>query len=65
MSDKKEAKVTATEIKKVTTTIDGGARVTIDLGYQDMDLIKMLLEKSMMPNNVLYVAFVNKDLNHV
>lgn len=49
------------EVIKVSNLKDGGARVTIDIGYQDIEIIKVLLEKSMSPQKIIHVAFVEPE----
>lgn len=48
-------------IKKVTTTVDGGANVTLDFAQHDFPLIEQLLKIKMQNDQVLQVVFVKVD----
>lgn len=45
-------------INKVQTTADGGARITLDLGYESSDVIKQLLVKKMSGNDMIKIVLV-------
>jgi len=51
-------------ISKISTTIDGGARLTLDFSAQDKELIKSLLELYLKGEKEVFVAFV-KDNNNL
>jgi hypothetical protein len=46
-------------INKIQTTIDGGARITLDLNSQDKEVIKKLLDIKLMDNQIIYVGFAS------
>jgi len=46
------------QIYKIQTLIDGGARVTLDLGYNDETLLTKLIQKKMRGDDLVCVAFV-------
>lgn len=48
-------------IYKIQTTIDGGARVTIDLPSVSSDLAKSLLEMKLLGREMVAVAFVRYE----
>ncbi len=45
-------------IYKIATTIDGGARLTLDLPEYSIDLISKLLQKKMQGKELVMCAFV-------
>lgn len=47
-------------INKVTTTIDGGGRVTIDMSANDSETLKKLFQAAL-DNEQIYVTFVKKQ----
>lgn len=49
--------VTSVLINKITTTIDGGARLTLDLTAIDADIIKQLMDIKLKGTGVIVVAF--------
>ncbi len=50
------------QIYKLQTTIDGGARITLDVGCDARKLIKNLMDKKLSDSDAVFVAFVeNKD----
>jgi hypothetical protein len=44
-------------INKVQTTIDGGARITLDLNSHDKEIIKKLIDIKLDNNQIIYVGF--------
>jgi hypothetical protein len=46
-------------INKVQTTVDGGARITLDLSSQDHQIIKALIDCYLMGSKALEVGFVS------
>lgn len=48
-------------INKVQTTIDGGARITIDINEQDKEAIKWLLDHKLSGNDLMFVSFVEHE----
>lgn len=44
-------------IHKVQTTIDGGARITLDLGCDSVEVIKKLINIKMQSDSILHVGF--------
>lgn len=49
--------VTSALINKITTTIDGGARLTLDLTSLDSDIIKQLIDIKLKGTGLIVVAF--------
>ena len=49
------------EIRKITTTVDGGLQIQLNFGSESMELIKRLLDQKEMDRPVM-VAFVDGDL---
>jgi hypothetical protein len=48
-------------INKIQTTIDGGARITLDLNSQDKEVIKKLLDIKLMDNQTIFVGFASGE----
>jgi len=48
-------------IYKIQTTVDGGARITLDLNPEDSELLSNLLNKKMRGEPMVYVAFVESE----
>lgn len=48
-------------IQKIQTTIDGGARITLDLGQNDSELISKLMKLKLSGDELVFVAFVEHD----
>lgn len=48
-------------INKIQTTIDGGARVTLDLNSNDKELIKKLIDIKLENNQMIYVGFASGE----
>jgi hypothetical protein len=44
-------------INKVQTTVDGGARITLDLNSNDKEIIKKLIDIKLENNQIIYVGF--------
>lgn len=49
-------------INKVSTTMDGGARITFDFSSQDLHIIKRLLDKKMTGDELVKCVFI--DIPH-
>jgi len=45
-------------INKITTTIDGGARITLDLSSESRETIASLLERKLSGQELVMAAFV-------
>lgn len=58
MDDKNTAVVEAI-INKIQTTADGGARLTLDLGYESSEIIAQLLQNKLSGTDLIYIAFIN------
>jgi hypothetical protein len=48
-------------INKIQTTMDGGARITLDLNSQDKEVIKKLLDIKLMDNQTIFVGFASGE----
>lgn len=48
------------EIFKVQTTLDGGARITINLGHESSDLVASLMAHKMRTNKLVRVVFIEE-----
>lgn len=46
-------------INKVSTTMDGGARITFDFSSQDLHIIKRLLDKKMTGDELVRCIFLD------
>lgn len=46
-------------IYKVQTLADGGARITLDLGYDEAELIKYLINKKMSGDELMQFVIIN------
>lgn len=44
-------------INKIQTTIDGGARITLDINPDNLELIKKLMDIKFSQNGLVYVGF--------
>lgn len=44
-------------INKIQTTVDGGARITLDINPDNLDLIKKLFDIKFSQNGYVYVGF--------
>lgn len=52
-------------INKITTTIDGGVRITLDLNSGDADLVKKLMDIRLETQGLVYVAFMTDSATKV
>lgn len=48
-------------INKIQTTIDGGARVTLDLNSNDKELIKRLIDIKLEGSQTIFVGFASGE----
>lgn len=48
-------------INKIQTTIDGGARVTLDLNSNDRELIKRLIDIKLEGSQTIFVGFASGE----
>lgn len=61
MDEPKEIGSSVALIYKVQTTIDGGARITLDLPSVASDLAKQLLEMKLLGREMVAVGFVYNE----
>lgn len=54
----KEIGSTHAIINKIQTTVDGGARITLDIGAESSVLVSKLLSNKLKCNESVFVAFV-------
>ena len=59
--DAKEIGASLATISKITTTIDGGARITIDLDPSSSELAAKLLTRKLTGRERVMVAFVDGE----
>ena len=60
MSDLREIGTTQAIINKVTTTVDGGMRLTLDI-YAESEIISRLIDIKMNRDQVIYVSMFEKN----
>lgn len=46
------------EVIKVQSLKDGGARITLEVGYNNMEIIQALMVKAMSPNSLVVCGWV-------
>jgi len=57
MNELNELGATEALINKIQTTVDGGARITLDINPDSIDLIKKLIDIKFSQNGLVYVGF--------
>ena len=61
MDNLKEIGTTQALINKLQTTVDGGARITLDLSASESEVIKNLMVNKLSGKDLCYVVFLEAE----
>jgi hypothetical protein len=60
MSQDESPAIVEAIINKVQTTADGGARITLDIGYDARHIAAQLLQKKIAGNDLISIVFIDQ-----